>query len=183
LQARIVEDGRVDEGDAPYLRAEWTGGANALLREAWEAVGPYPAWMFRSAGETLLAHRLLDAGMRCVYLPTWRLAHKPEKAGRDPVAFHDFSIRNRYLVATMIGSPLGWPFYWAGHFVRSIARRLAGKPGRPLSAFVGALRLLPRALEERRRRPVSAKARRTYSALRRERLPPERATDYGLRGR
>jgi GT2 family glycosyltransferase len=183
IQARIVEDGRADEGDAPYLRAEWTGGANALRREAWEAVGPYPAWMFRSAGETLLAHRLLDAGMGCLYLPTWRLAHMPEKSGRDPVAFHDFSIRNRYLVAAMIGSPFGWPCYWIGHFARSIARRLSGKPGRPFAALAGAFRLLPRALAERGRRPVSGGARRLYRRLRAERVEPAVAAEIGLRGK
>jgi GT2 family glycosyltransferase len=171
VQARIVEDGRHDEGDSPFVRAEWTGGANAMRRDAWEKVGPYPEFFFRSAGESVLAHRLLEAGLFCACEPRWSLAHRPEREGRNPVHYHDYSIRNRYLAAAMVQAPWEWPLYWAGHFGRSLARRAAGKPGNPLSALGGALALLPKALAERR--PISPRTRKRYRSLKRSPEPLE----------
>jgi len=163
VQARIVETGRVDQGDAGRDLAQFTGGANVMTRDVWHRIGPYPGWMFRSSAETLLSHRLHTLGLRIRYDPRVRMVHEPAQTGRDTRRFHDDSIRNRYLVAVMIGGL--WPLYWIGHFGRSIGRLLMGRPGRPLHAFVDACRLLPRARAEAQRWPVSASARRNFRAL------------------
>jgi GT2 family glycosyltransferase len=149
LQARLVETGRLDEGDDPYLRAEWTGGANAMRRAVWDAAGPYPDRFVRSAGETVMAARALAAGFDCAYLPGWRLAHQPDHSARNLTHFHDYSVRNRYLASLLIDPPGRWLVYWCGHFARSVGRAMRGARARPLHALAGALRLAPVAVRSR----------------------------------
>ena len=98
----LVPDGG---GDAPGDVFGFCGGACAILREAWEDVGPFREDLFMYYEDTELSWRLREAG--------WDIRHVPEavsvhdhaaSSGTTSELFITMNTRNRIIVAAIHGS-------------------------------------------------------------------------------
>jgi GT2 family glycosyltransferase len=125
--------------------------------------------------------RVLDAGMRVVYLPDALVCHVPDPGGRDTTRYVRFVIRNDCLYS-MYNEP--WPLVVIGLPVRLLRyrRMVAGRDAKPggMRWIVGELkRLLPEV--RRQRRAVAWSTIREWRRLARTTVPYERRQEAGAR--
>jgi GT2 family glycosyltransferase len=119
---RIVDpvEGGTARRHVPRLRAgdptrsgdvtSFLGGACAIRRSAFEAVGGYPETFFYALEETDLAWRLIDAGWRVYYDATAVVHHPRTDIARHGDA-HRRTARNRVLLARRLLPALLAPVY------------------------------------------------------------------------
>jgi len=151
--------------DYPSYVPAFIGYAHLLRRDAFVAAGGFRERLGINGEEKELSLRLLDAGMRVVYLPGARIGHVAAAAGRDERRYLHQTVRNN-TVSSLYDEPFplvlagtalrlysyypmrrGWKVHDPGGFGQ-IVRGLAGE--------------LPQVLRERR--PVR---RTTWAAWRR----------------
>jgi GT2 family glycosyltransferase len=154
--------------------AAFIGFAHLLRRSAFEAVGGYRERLLINGEERDLCLRLLHAGGSVVYLPSARVAHLADPAGRDLREYLHLTVRNGVLGA-LYAEPL--PAALATSLVR-LRRYFAMRKGWGVDdpeGFPGLLRRIAADLPEtwRARDPVSWSTLRAWRRLIR-RPPPYR---------
>lgn len=85
--------------DTEFDTYEITEGAVAFRRSALELVGGYPESFFLSHEGPDLAFRLINHGLRVIYLPTVSVVHSFEQAGRTSWRNYYFDTRNTFWLA------------------------------------------------------------------------------------
>ena len=129
--------------DYPAYAPTFIGYAHLLRRDAFVAAGGFRERMGINGEEKELCLRLLDRGLRVVYLPQARIAHVADQGNRDGRRYLHQVVRNDVLAAlydepfpfVMIGAPYrlfryfpmrkGWKIHDPGGF-GAIVRELAG---------------------------------------------------------
>ena len=102
-------------GDAPAEVFGFCGGACAILREAWEQVGPFREDLFMYYEDTEMSWRLREAGWDIIHVSGARTVHDhAASSGTNSPLFLRVNARNRILVAALHGP--------ASMVVRSVAR-------------------------------------------------------------
>lgn len=130
-------------------------------------VGYYPDLFFRSAGETYLATRLWDLGLRIRQLAGPGMYHARAAEGRSDRDWAFYGLRSQVLVVFMRQPWWRVPAMLASKFARSFWHFLRdGRPGVWLHAWWSSLVHLPAAL--RLRKPISGQTVRLLNRLRRE---------------
>ena len=143
----LVPDGR---GDAPDDVFGFCGGACAILRKAWEDVGPFREDLFMYYEDTELSWRLREAGWRILHVPGARTVHDhAASSGTNSALFLRVNARNRILVAILHG-PSSMVFK---AIVRTCVRVVRGPHRLPvLRGLAQAVASTPRTAVERLRR-------------------------------
>jgi GT2 family glycosyltransferase len=144
-----MQAGRGDE--AAYVAA-FIGFAHLLRRDAFLRLRGYRASLGFYGEEKDFCIRVLDAGMRVVYLPDALVGHIPDPGGRSATRYVRFVIRNDCLYS-LYNEP--WPLVAIGMPVRlwRYRRMAAGRDTEPggMRWILGELRrLLPVVRRERR---------------------------------
>lgn len=137
--------------EAAYVAA-FIGFAHLLRRDAFLRLGGYRASLGFYGEEKDFCIRVLDAGMRVVYLPDALVGHVPDPGGRSTTRYVRFVIRNDCLYS-LYNEP--WPLVAVGVPVRlwRYRRMVAGRDAEPggMRWILGELkRLLPEVRRERR---------------------------------
>lgn len=142
-------------GRGPSVIASFTGYGHVLRRDAFLAAGGFLEPLEINGEEKEICLRLLDAGLRVVYLPDARVAHLPASTGRDARRYLHQTVRNEVLAAAhALPAPL-WPAMALSRLLRYFPMRRGWgihDPGglRGVARAIGAR--LPAVL--RARRPV-----------------------------
>ncbi|HEX2207646.1 MAG TPA: hypothetical protein VHG93_08170, partial [Longimicrobium sp.] len=89
----------------PALVRTFIGFAHMIRRDALLAAGGYREILQIMGEERELTLRLLDAGLRVVYLPNAPVAHLADPSGRDPRRFLYLTVRNDAL-SGLLNEPL-----------------------------------------------------------------------------
>jgi len=138
----------------PCYVAAYIGFAHLLRRSAFLQVGGYRESFYFYGEEKDLCLRLLHAGYHVVYLPSVRVIHAPDPAGRNRSRYVRYAVRNDCLFA-LYNEPV--PMVFASVPVRlaryfKMSRGLTDRGGFRW-IVVDLLRQLPQVLADRR--PVS----------------------------
>jgi cellulose synthase/poly-beta-1,6-N-acetylglucosamine synthase-like glycosyltransferase len=166
-------------GQEPACVAAFIGFAHLLRREAFLRLGGYRASLGFYGEEKDFCIRVLDAGMRVVYLPDALVGHVPDPGGRSVTRYLRFVIRNDCLYS-LFNEP--WPLVAVGLPVRlwRYRRMAAGRDAEPggirwiLSEL---MRLLPEV--RRDRRAVGWSTIREWRRLARTVVPYDRRQEAG----
>jgi GT2 family glycosyltransferase len=125
-------------------------GQGAVRREAFLAVGKYPANFFYGAEETDLSLRLLDAGYDIVFEPSIVTLHTPDQQTRRP--WSHVEARRNMLRVVLMRAPVTLLVPWAAK--KFIDTMVAAARTRTVRAVVAELAYLPatvlRSLRDRR---------------------------------
>lgn len=171
LWAEPMQPGR---GAAPVYVCSYIGFSHLLRRETFLRMGGYRESFGYYGEEKDYCLRLLDAGLRVVFLPEARVAHIPDLAGRSATRYVRFAIRNDCL-HSLYNEP--WPVVVIGLPLRLWRYRrmkaATGAAGGGLRWIAGeVIGLLPDVW--RNRRAVSWKTFREWRRLSRT-IAPYRA--------
>ncbi|MFC7580141.1 glycosyltransferase family 2 protein [Schaalia naturae] len=134
-------------GDAPAEVFGFCGGACAILREAWDQVGPFREDFFMYYEDTELSWRLREAGWDIVHVPGARTVHDhAASSGTNSPMFLRVNARNRILVAILHG-PVSMVVQ---ALARTVGRTLQGPDRGPVLQGLGeAVARMPRTLVDR----------------------------------
>ena len=162
-------------GQDPAYVASFIGFAHLLRRDVFLRLGGYRAALGFYGEEKDFCIRVLDAGLRVVYLPDALVAHVPDPAGRSATRYVRFAIRNDCLYS-LFNEP--WPLVAIGLPVRLLRyrRMSAGRetdPGGMRWILTELTRLLPEV--RRGRRAVSWSTIREWRRLARTIVPYQSA--------
>lgn len=133
--------------NAPAEVFGFCGGACAILREAWDQVGPFREDLFMYYEDTEMSWRLREAGWDIIHVPGAGTVHDhAASSGTNSPLFLRVNARNRILVAVLHGPAS----MIVAAFLRTCGRCLLG-PGRsPVARGLWeAVVHTPRMLEER----------------------------------
>lgn len=156
----------------PSVVASFIGFAHLLRRDVFLRLGGYRERLEFYGEEKDFCLRVLDAGLRVVYLPDARVAHVPDPSGRSQVRYVRHAIRNDCLTS-LYSEPL--PMFIGGLPVRlrryrRMARGIEGGDPGGLRWILGEVaRAVPDAL--RHRRPVAWSTVREWRRLTRDPRP------------
>lgn len=160
-------------GQDPAYVAAFIGFAHLLRRDVFLRLGGYRTALGFYGEEKDFCIRVLDAGLRVVYLPDALVAHVPDPAGRSTTKYVRFVIRNDCLYS-LFNEP--WPLVALGLPVRLLRyrRMVAGRDaesGGMRWILTELARLLPEV--RRGRRAVSWATIREWRRLVRRVVPYE----------